>query len=159
MARSRSTPAAVNAGASITARDSIASSGLSLSGLINSSGPAGALGTSPSHNFTTTATYGASGSDTGDVNGGLAFKIVDVNATASQTGADSSTSRGPPTVDLNAGNSANGGELPIQANSTTSRPDATAANDDFDPDASGASTAENFGDPLNPIAAQSGAPA
>ncbi len=149
----------VNAGASITARDSVASSGLSLSGLINSSGPAGALETSPSHNFTTTAAHGAPGSDTGGVNGGLAFKIVDVNATASQTGTDSSTCRGPPTADLNAGNSANGGEVPIQAISTTSRPDATAANADFDPDASGASNAENFGDPLNTIAAQSGATA
>ena len=117
------------------------------------------LETSPSHNFTTTAAYGAPGSDTGDVNGGLAFKIVDVNATASQTGTDSSTCRGPPTVDLNAGNSANGGEVPIRAISTTSRPDATAANDDFDPDASGVSNAENFGDPLNTIAAQSGATA
>ena len=150
---------AVGGGASITARDSIGSTGLSLSGLISSSGPAGALGTSPSHNFTTTAMYGASGSDTANINGGLALKIIDVNATASQTGADSSTSRGPPTADLNADNSATGGEFPIQANATTSRPDATAASNNFDPDASGASTAENFGDPLNPIAAQSGAPA
>lgn len=150
---------AVTGGASITARDSLASTGLSLSGLISSSGPAGALQTSSPHNFTTTAIYGPSGSDTANMNGGLALQIIDVNATASQTGADLNTSRGPPTADLNADNSATGGEFPIQATVTPSRPDATAAINTFDPDASSASTAENFGDPLNTIAAQSGATA
>jgi len=133
----------VNNTANITAGDSVSSDGLSLGAIMNPTGTAGAE-SKPTHTFLASATSGAQGSQTANINGSLALNIIEVNTSAALTGADGI--RGPPTVSVGGANVSMTG-----TSTTSSTTNALAANSNFNPNAAGVITADKSGDPLNTI--------